>query len=79
MKNEETKKRHCLRLRTPTEVRRSLNRIANLTLNKDIDPNTANALNGLCKTILDAIRTDEYENKIKDLENQLEEILDETH
>ena len=49
------------------EVRRTVNRIANMLLNGNIDPKTANAILYACNVCLGAIRTDEQEKIINGL------------
>lgn len=58
---------------TPTEVKRTLTRVANMAVNGEIDTKTANTIILACNSILGAIRTDEQQKKI----DQLEVILDE--
>lgn len=67
------KKRKYLKLGTAKEARRSMNRVANMLLNDEIDPKTANALVYACNSVLSAIRSDEYEKRINELEELLEE------
>lgn len=62
-----------LRMGTPTEVRRTLARVANMAVNGEIDTKTANTIILACNAVLSAIRTDEQQRKI----DQLEEILNE--
>lgn len=62
-----------LRMGTPTEVRRILARVANMTANGEMDTKTANTIILACNAVLSAIRTDEQQRKI----DQLEEILNE--
>ena len=62
-----------LRMGTPTEVRRTLARVANMTANGEMDTKTANTIILACNEVLSAIRTDEQQRKI----DQLEEILNE--
>lgn len=50
MEGSKGKKR--LRLGSPTEVRRGLNKIANMVVNKEIDNKTANTLVYTCNVIL---------------------------
>ena len=57
-----------LRMKTPTEVRRTLARVANMTINEEIDTKTANTIILACNVALSAIRTDEQERKINELE-----------
>lgn len=63
-----------LRMGTPTEIRRTLARVANMALNGDIDTKTANTVILACNAILGAIRTDEQQKKIDDLEILLKDI-----
>ncbi len=51
--------RKRLKMSTSREVRRTVNRIANMLLNSEIDPKTANGLLYACNVCLSAIRTDE--------------------
>ena len=62
-----------LNLSTPAEVRRSLNRVANMLLNCQIDPKTANAIIYACNVVLGAIRTDDQEQRLDELERIIKE------
>jgi len=53
---------------TPTEIKRTLARVANMALNGEIDTKTANTIILACNAILGAIRTDEQQKKIDELE-----------
>ncbi|CUO04837.1 hypothetical protein EAI89_05565 [Eubacterium sp. am_0171] len=57
-----------LRMGTPTEIKRTLARVANMALNGEIDTKTANTIILACNAILGAIRTDEQQKKIDELE-----------
>ena len=57
-----------LRMRTTTEIKRTLARVANMALNGEIDTKTANTIILACNAILGAIRTDEQQTKIDELE-----------
>ena len=57
-----------LRMGTPTEIKRTLARVANMALNCEIDTKTANTIILACNAILGAIRTDEQQKKIDELE-----------
>lgn len=59
---------------TPTEIRRTLTRVANMALNNEIDTKTANTIILACNAVLSAIRTDEQQKKIDELEELLDEI-----
>lgn len=63
-----------LRMRTPTEIRRTLARVANMALNNEIDTKTANTIILACNAVLSAIRTDEQQKKIDQLEELLNEV-----
>ena len=63
-----------LKTRTATEVRRTLSRVMNMVANKEIDTKTANTIILGCNAVLSAIRTDEQQKKI----DELERILNET-
>lgn len=67
-----TKKR--LKLTTSREVRRAINRIANMLLNEEIDAKTANAILYGCNVSLNAIRVDEQQTKLDELEGFVEEL-----
>lgn len=63
-----------MRLKTPTDIRRALARVANMVLNGEIDTKTANTITLTCNAILGAIRTDEQKKKIDELELMLDDI-----
>lgn len=65
-----------LNLKNPQEVRRTLNRVANMALNREIDTKVANTVILACNAVLSSIRTDEQQKKIDELENILKEKLD---
>lgn len=63
--------RHCLKLDTPTNIRRSLERLANMVYKGEIDRERANSITVMCNAILGSIRVDEQEKKIAELERIL--------
>ena len=63
-----------LRMRTTTEIKRTLARVANMALNGEIDTKAANTVILACNAILGAIKTDEQQKKIDELEELLNEI-----
>ena len=63
-----------LRMKTPTEIRRTLARVANMALNGEIDSKTANTIILACNAVLGSIRTDEQQKKIDELEVILNDI-----
>ena len=63
-----------LKMSTSREVRRAVNRIANMLLNGEIDSKTANAILYAANVTLGAIRTDEQQAKLDELERLVEEM-----
>lgn len=53
---------------TPQEVRRVLARVLNMVANGDMDSKTGNCIIAGCNAVLGAIRTDEQQRKIEELE-----------
>ena len=62
-----------LRLSTPIEVRKAISKIANGVYNGEIDTKTANALLYACNSVLSAIRIDEQQKKIDELEKLIKD------
>ncbi len=62
-----------LKLSTATEVRRALNRVANMVLNGEIEAKDANAIMYACNITLAAIRIDEQEKRLQELESLINE------
>ena len=65
-----------LKMSSSREVRRTVNRIANMLLNGDIAPKTANAILYACNVSLGAIRTDEQEKKLAELEMLVKQVTE---
>lgn len=63
-----------LKTRTATEVRRTLSRVMNMVANGEIDNKTANTIILGCNAVLAAIRSDEQQKKIDELERLLNGI-----
>lgn len=59
---------------SPGEVRRAVNRIANMLLNGEIDAKTANAIIYAANVTLGAIRVDEQQARLDELERVLEDL-----
>lgn len=59
---------------TSTEVRRAVNKINNMLLNNEINATTANALLYGCKVCLGAIRVDDQQAKLDELEKAIKEL-----
>ena len=62
-----------LRLSTSIEVRKAISKIANGVYNGEIDTKTANALLYACNSVLSAIRIDEQQKKIDELEKLIKD------
>lgn len=60
-----------LRTKTPREVRKTLNRVMNMLVNNEIEPGVANAIIKGCNAVLLAIRLDDQQQKIEELEKIL--------
>lgn len=63
-----------LKMSNSREVKRAVNRIANMLLNGEIDSKTANAILYAANVTLGAIRTDEQQRKLDELEQLVEEM-----
>lgn len=66
-------RRKTLKMSNPQEIRRAISRIANMVLNEEIDTKAANTLIYACNSALTAVRTDEYRQKVEELEALLME------
>lgn len=63
-----------MKMGTSTEVRRAINRVTNMLLNNEIDPKTANAILYGCNICLGAIRIDDQQTKLDELEKLVREF-----
>lgn len=63
--------RRRLKVFTPQEVRTTLAKVINMMYNGEMDVKTGNAIVLACNAVLSAIRTDEQEKKIRELEQLL--------
>lgn len=63
-----------LKMTTSREVRRAVNRITNMLLNGEIDAKTANAILYGCNVCLGAIRIDEQQAKLDELEKVIKDM-----
>ena len=59
-----------LRMRTSTEVRRALARVANMALNGEVDTKKANTVILACNAVLGAIRIDE-QHLLSQIQNKI--------
>ena len=66
--------RKRLKMGTPREVRRSVNRIANMLLNGEMDAKTANAIIYAANVTLGAIRIDEQQARLDELEEMVKRL-----
>lgn len=69
--------RKRLKMGTPGEVRRSVNRIANMLLNGEIDAKRANAIIYAANVTLGAIRIDEQQARLDELEALVKRLEEE--
>lgn len=65
--------RRRLKVFTPQEVRTTLAKVINMMYNGEMDVKTGNTIVLACNAVLSAIRTDEQEKKIRELEQLLME------
>lgn len=63
-----------LKMTTATQVRRALNRVANMVLNGEMEAKDANAIVYAANTALGAIRVDDQQAKLDELERMIEEM-----
>ena len=63
-----------LKMGTSTEVKRAVNRINNMLLNGEMDAKTANALLYGCNVCLGAIRVDDQQAQLNELEKMVKEV-----
>lgn len=63
-----------LKMTSSREVRRCVNRISNMLLNGELDARTANAILYGCNVCLGAIRIDDQQAKLDELEKTLAEL-----
>ena len=57
-----------LKFDTPSDIRKSAARVANMLLNGEIGAKAGQAIISACKVCLDSIRTDEQQKKLDELE-----------
>lgn len=64
-----------LKTGTPQEVRRTLSRVINMVANGEMDSKTGNTIIVGCNAVLSSLRTDDYEKKVEELAELLEEVM----
>jgi len=67
-------RRKVLKTSTPAEIRRTLGRISNMVLNDEIEPKAANSIITACNAILAAVRVDDQQKKLDELEQRIRDI-----
>ncbi|MCI1930418.1 MAG: hypothetical protein LKJ13_01835 [Clostridia bacterium] len=67
-------RRLTFKVKTPTDIKRTLSRVMNMVANDEMDTKTANTIILGCNAILSSIRTDEQQQKIIELEKILNTI-----
>lgn len=63
-----------LKTKTPSDVRRALTRVMNMTANGQMDNKKANTIILGCNAVLSSIRADEQQRKIEELEKILNNL-----
>lgn len=61
------------RMGTPTEVRRVLVRVSNMVVNGQLEAKEANSIISACNAVLYAIKTEEQQKRIEELERKISE------
>ena len=63
-----------LKLSTPREIRRAISRVANMVLNGELEAKEANTILYACNVTLSAIKTVEQEERLNELEKELDAL-----
>ena len=63
-----------LKMTDSREIRRAINRISNMLLNDELDPKVGNAILYACNISLSAVRVDDQQRKLEELERLGKEI-----
>ena len=63
-------------MKTAQEVRRTIQRVANMVINEDITTAQAHSIINAGNTILNSLRLDEQQKRIDELEKTVNEILE---
>lgn len=67
-------RRLTFKVKTPTDIKKTLSRVMNMVANDEMDTKTANTIILGCNAVLSSIRTDEQQQKIVELEKILNTI-----
>lgn len=62
------------KIATARDIRRTLARVTNMVANGEMDTKQANTIILACNAVLSAIRTDDQQKKINELETLLNEL-----
>lgn len=62
------------KISTARDIRRTLARVTNMVANGEMDTKQANTIILACNAVLSAIRTDDQQKKINELETLLNEL-----
>lgn len=71
-------KRIRLKMGNATEIKRTINRVANMVANGEMDTKSANTIILACNAVLSSIRTDEQKRRIDELERIIGEYENST-
>ena len=63
-----------LKMTDSREIRRAINRISNMLLNDELDPKVGNAILYAYNISLSAVRVDDQQRKLEELERLVKEI-----
>lgn len=63
-----------LKFNTAKDIQRSLTKINNMLLNKQIDPKYANAITLACNTILGTLKYSDQDRKLQELEELIDNM-----
>lgn len=62
------------RMKTPTDVRRTLQKVANMCASGELEAKKANAIIYACNSVLTAIKIEDEEKIAKDLKERIEAL-----
>ena len=68
------KKKMRFKIATARDIRRTLARVTNMVANGEMDTKQANTIILACNAVLSAIRTDDQQKKINELEGLLNDL-----
>ena len=68
-----------LKMTDSREIRRTINRLSNMLLNDGLDPKVGNAILYACNIALSAVRVDDQQRKLEELERLVKEAEQSAH